>query len=333
MDAALGPYDEYVEIRDPEVFAAWKSTPGLRCLVCRYPVNVYRSVLKRRFVRHGKGNASQRNPYATKSAHETFVHERLKHWVRAELKQHGSNDVRVEARVDTRQPDVLGHIGARSYAVEVQWSSLAKAEAEARTLDIRASGVDEVLWPTRTCAWVEQLPTLGIESFDPLGDDYLAHTGFLAYRPNDGMHPVQTSVREALRTWVSGALAWAYRDHKKAGWAAVTDWKLHTRAQADEIVQKKRLLAKTLDEKIAAQNTQLHQVNEALDDERRRRSGAEQELLQPRGSGPQAGVRNPGTYVRGYPAPRPLRRTGHSVVACIDSLMPRSQYRPLRVPQ
>jgi len=179
----------------------------------------------------------------------SFVHERLKHWVCAELKQHGSNDVRVEARVDTRQPDMFGHIGARSYVVEVQWSSLAKAEAETCTRDIRASGVDEVLWPTRTCAWGEQLPTLGIESFDPPGDDYLAHTGFLAYRPHDGMHPVQASVREVLRAWVSGELAWAYRDHKKAGWATVTDWKLHTRAQSDEIVQKERLLAKALDER------------------------------------------------------------------------------------
>ncbi len=249
MNAALGRYDEYIDIRDPDVFATWQSTPGLRCLVCRHPVSVYRSSAKNPFVRHGKGNASKRDPKVAKSARETFMHERLKHWVCAELRRHGSTDAHVETRVDNRQPDVFGHIGNRGYAVEVQWSPLSKAQAEARTRDMLAGGADAVLWLTQTCAWVEQLPALGIKSFDPDGDDYWAHTGFLTYRPGRGMVPTQVSVREALRAWVAGELAWAYQNHRKAGWARVTDWEQHTRSQAEAIARKNVELARVIDER------------------------------------------------------------------------------------
>ncbi|MGV9615170.1 hypothetical protein [Nocardia xishanensis] len=316
MDAALGRYDEYIDIRDPDVFSTWQATPGLRCLVCRHPVTVYRSSAKNPFVRHGKGNAATGDAREKKTARETFLHYRLKHWVAAELKSHGSPDARVEAHLDTRTPDVFGHIKGRGYAVEVQWSALSRTVAEARTRDLLAGGAHEVLWLTRTCTWAEQLPVLGIRSFDPDDDDYWAHTGFLTHRPQLGLRVAHVSVRAAVRDWVNGELAWAYQDHKKAAWATVTDWKQHTKDQADEIAAKKRQLAdalrerdrlkqvldtartslasnaetiknqattidrsldqqQALEDQITRLNTELHQVQQGRDDERRLRIAAE----------------------------------------------------------
>lgn len=249
MNAALGRYDEYIDIRNPKVFATWQRTPGLRCLVCRHPVTVYRSRAKNPFVRHQIGTAAARDSQATKNARETFLHYRLKYWVAAELKSHGSIDTRVEAHLDTRTPDVFGHINGRGFAVEVQYSALARPVAEARTRDLLATGADEVLWLTRPCSWAEKLPVLGIRSFNPDDNDYWAHTGFLAYLPQRGLSVAHVSVRAAIRDWVNGELAWAHQDHEKAGWATVTDWKQHTKAQAEEIATKKRQLADALTER------------------------------------------------------------------------------------
>ncbi|QBS40392.1 hypothetical protein DMB37_09955 [Nocardia sp. CS682] len=127
------------------------------------------------------------------------MHYRLKHWVCAELRALGAADARLETHLDKRTPDVFGHINGRSYAVEIQWSGLAHDVAEARTHDLKASGAGEVLWLSRPCSWVEKLPVLGIKSFNPTGDDYWAHTGFLTYRTGLGLRPAQISVRAALR--------------------------------------------------------------------------------------------------------------------------------------
>ncbi|CAM4486898.1 hypothetical protein NONI108955_34300 [Nocardia ninae] len=250
MDAALGRHDEYIDIRDPKVFATWQKTPGLRCLVCQHPVTVYHSSAKNPFVRHGKGFGATGDRAAKTSARETFLHFRLKHWVCAELKALGSKDAQVETRLEARTPDVFGHLHGRGFAVEVQWSGLDHSVAQARTRDLLAAGADEVLWLTRPCTWAERLPVLGIISFNPDGDDYTAHTGFLTYRPRLGLRPAHMSVRDFLRDWTAGdRLAWAYVDHKKGGWATVTDWQHHTKAQAEEIAAKKRQLAAALTER------------------------------------------------------------------------------------
>ncbi|KIA60378.1 hypothetical protein [Nocardia vulneris] len=186
MDAALGRYDEYIDIRDPAVFATWQKTPGLRCLVCRHPVTVYHSSAQNPFVRHGKGFGATGDRTVKTSARETFLHFRLKHWVCAQLRALGSEDARVETHLEARTPDVFGHLHGRGYAVEVQWSRLDHAVAEARTRDLLAEGADEVLWLTRPCTWAEKLPVLGITSFNPGGDDYEAHTGFLTYQQHTG---------------------------------------------------------------------------------------------------------------------------------------------------
>ncbi|KAA8884244.1 hypothetical protein F3087_34025 [Nocardia colli] len=250
MDAALGRYDEYIDIRDPGVFATWQKTSGLRCLVCQHPVTVYHSSAKNPFVRHGKGFGVTGDRALRTSARETFLHFRLKHWVCAELRVLGSEDARVETHLEARTPDVFGHLHGRGFAVEVQWSRLDHSDAQARTRDLLAEGADEVLWLTRPCSWAEKLPVLGITSFNPAGDDYEAHTGFLTYRPRAGLRPAHISVRAFLRDWIAGdRLAWAHPDHKKGGWATVTDWQQHTKAQAEEIAAKKRQLAAALTER------------------------------------------------------------------------------------
>ncbi|MGA6209305.1 hypothetical protein ACPESR_31565 [Nocardia testacea] len=267
MDAALGRYDEFIDVRNPDTFNAWRSTPGLRCLVCRHPVEAYRSSGQRPYVRHGRGYGATVSVGERRSATETFLHFRLKHWVCAELQAHGAADAQVEIRLERRTPDVFGHIDGRGYAVEVQWSPLTYTEASARTGDLLAAGADEVLWLTRTCSWIEKLPALGIKSFQSTGEDYQAHTGVLTHRPQSGLRPTQSpvSIRRALHAWTAGELAWAYQDHKKAGWATVTDWKLHTRAQADEILQRKRQLSAALEERDDLKR-QLQQAQAAIDD-------------------------------------------------------------------
>ncbi|WP_280435376.1 hypothetical protein [Nocardia carnea] len=265
MDTALGRYDELIDVRNSDTFNAWRNTPGLRCLVCRHPVEAYHSSRQRPYVRHGKGHAATGSPRQRKTADETFLHFKLKYWVCAELQVHGSSDAHVETRLERRTPDVFGHIDGRGYAVEVQWSPLAHAEALARTRDLLAAGADEVLWLTRTCAWAEKLPVLGVKSFRVAGDDYEAHTGYLAHRPRLGLRPAPISIRHALRSWTAGELVWAHQDHKKAGWATVTDWKLHTRAQADEILQRKRQLSAALTERDNLKR-QLQHAQAAIDD-------------------------------------------------------------------
>ncbi|MFE3024016.1 hypothetical protein [Nocardia tengchongensis] len=49
------------------------------------------------------------------------------------------------------------------------------------------------------------------------------------------MTVTEVSVREFLKQWVVGELAWANTDHTKAGWATVTDWKPYTAEQAETI--------------------------------------------------------------------------------------------------
>lgn len=271
MNAALGRYNNFIDIRDPEAFATWHGKAGLRCLACRHPVTVYEiSSTHNRFVRHGRGRAASLDAKAGKSARETFLHYRLKHWVADELKALGSTDADVEVSVGDRRPDVFGHVDRRGYAVEIQWSPLDYTDAVARTSELRSAGADHVLWLTRSCNWIEQLPALGIKSFDPAGSDYRAHTGFLTYRPRAGLRDTEISVRNMLRQWVADEIAWAYRDHKKAGWATVIDWTQHTKAQANTIAEQRRQLdvARAYTERQALDLTAAKAAAVALESER-----------------------------------------------------------------
>ncbi|MFE3058720.1 hypothetical protein [Nocardia sp. NPDC059239] len=68
--AVLGRYDEFIDITEQEHFLPWRNTPGLRCLVCRHPVEVYHSSRKNLYVRHGKGHGFKGTAQDRKSAGE-----------------------------------------------------------------------------------------------------------------------------------------------------------------------------------------------------------------------------------------------------------------------
>ncbi|MGW4121358.1 competence protein CoiA family protein [Nocardia sp. NPDC004711] len=240
MTAGLGRYDEFIDIAVEESFQAWHNTAGLRCLVCRHPVVVYRSRGKNPFVRHSKGHGVTVSARDRQSAGETFQHLRFKYWVRDELRNRGV-DAEIEVWQDGRRPDVFGKRDGRGYAVEIQWSPLTVEEAHARTEHHRTAGADEVLWLTRSCNWVEQLPALGIKSFTPTsGGHYFAHTGYLRHGRRAELRVEPIAVRQFLDAWIEGELAWGYRETEKAGWATVTDWTAYTAEQADEIDQMRR---------------------------------------------------------------------------------------------
>ncbi|MEV0765155.1 hypothetical protein [Nocardia sp. NPDC050435] len=270
MNAALGRYNEFIDVRDPEVFATWHHTPGLRCLVCKHPVTAYRSRSHNPFVRHGKGAAAQRSSAAARSAHETFLHYRLKYWVRDQLRACGSTDAEVEVSIGDRRPDVFGNIAGRGYAVEIQWSPLDYLEARTRTHELKAAGAENVLWLTRSCNWVELLPALGIKNFDPPRNHYRAHTGYLARGRRGGLYVTEISVQDVLAQWAAGDVAWAYRDHYKAGWATVSDWEQHTKQQAAVIADQNRKLeaATTLISDQAHELETAKQQKQRLEDQR-----------------------------------------------------------------
>lgn len=253
MTAALGPYDEFIDILAAENFCIWHNTAGLRCLVCEHPVEVYRSSRKNPYVHHGKGHGAHASAAERKTAGETFLHRRFRYWVCHELRQRGV-DAAVEVWQDGRRPDVSGTDDqGRSYAVEIQWSSLSFEDARARTEHHRDATGAEVLRLTRACSWVEKLPALGVKSFTPTaGGHYFAHTGHL--RPSRravlGVEPI--AIRSFFEAWIDGELASGYRDTEKAGWATVVDWTTYTAEQADDIAALRRDL-KNADTRVANQ--------------------------------------------------------------------------------
>ncbi|QLY33949.1 hypothetical protein H0264_18485 [Nocardia huaxiensis] len=255
MTAALGRYDEFIDIAVEETFRTWHNTSGLRCLVCRHPVVVYRSRGKNPYVRHSKGHGVTVSAKDRRSAGETFQHLRFKYWVRDELRARGVA-AEIEVWQDGRRPDVFGTREGRGYAVEIQWSPLTVEEARTRTEHHRAAGA-EVLWLTRSCNWVEQLPALGIKSFTPTaGGHYFAHTGFLHRSRRATLRVEPIAVREFLDAWIGGDLAWGHRETMKAGWATVTDWTEYTAEQAKDLTQMRR--------KVEAADTRAAQQAEAI---------------------------------------------------------------------
>ncbi|WP_458686359.1 competence protein CoiA family protein [Nocardia tengchongensis] len=199
-----------------------------------------------------------------KSAGETFQHLRFKYWVRDELRTRGVA-AEIEVWQDGRRPDVFGKRDGRGYAVEIQWSPLTVEEARARTEHHRAAGADEVLWLTRSCNWVEQLPALGIKNFTPTsGGHYFAHTGYLRHGRRTELRVEPIAVQHFLDAWIAGELAWGYRQTKKEGWATVTDWTAYTPEQADEIDQM-QLKVEAADTRVSKQADAIRKQNERTD--------------------------------------------------------------------
>ncbi len=76
---------------------------------------------------------------------------------------------------------------------------------------------------------------LGLYGFNPGSEGYATDFGFLAINPRGELRTATRPVGQALRQWLDGEIAWAYRDSEKAGWATVQDWAQHTKQQAEEI--------------------------------------------------------------------------------------------------
>ncbi|WP_406272545.1 hypothetical protein OH799_32970 [Nocardia sp. NBC_00881] len=236
MTAALTPGGEYVNIIDPAVFNSWHLRKGLSCLGCKNDLTVVERD-QSRFLRHRPGTVAAGRSEAH-SGEETFLHNRMKHWVRNQLRQMGMTDAQVEQSVGNQTPDVYGHYQDRSFAVEVQWSPLAEKVARERTTGLRIAGVDHIVWLTRHCDWVSRIPALGIADFDPPDDEYTAFTGFYCAHSR-GMRESQLSVSSFLQQWIDNELGWAYIDLSRRGWATVTDWEERTRQQSATITNLK----------------------------------------------------------------------------------------------
>jgi hypothetical protein len=91
---------------------------------------------------------------------------------------------------------------------------------------------------------VAQLPALGIEDLEPNACDYRTVSGLLEMGSGPLVTPRQEpyELREFLRQWVDGEVAWGYRDELRKGWASVTDWEQHTKTQAMMIARQRQEL-------------------------------------------------------------------------------------------
>lgn len=248
MVRALGPYEEFIDIRDEAMYSIWKSRRGLRCLYCGQGLGIYhQGRSKERFLRHP--DSSGVVPTGWRSV-ESEEHAAVKYWIRDHLRSIGLTDAEVEQRAGEQFPDVSGTRSGRTFAVEVQFSPLDLATAAARTAGLRAAGCNQVLWIARHCDWIERLPAAGLADFTPSDEGtYHLHTGHLALRTARSGHRAlavqKTSLSRFLTRWVDQELVWAYTTTTTAGWATVTDWEHHTRDQAAQIADLQQRLRRS----------------------------------------------------------------------------------------
>ncbi|MEV0027559.1 hypothetical protein [Nocardia sp. NPDC050793] len=170
--------------------------------------------------------------------------QRLKYWLCGRLVAFGADEADVDRRVGGIRVDILWRIGERTYAVEVRSGPLDRTLAHEHTARLRAAGCDGVLWLCQPGYWVAHLPALGIADFAPPACDYLIDMGMLAAEHSAVAMPRREpfELREFLRGWVSGEIAWGFRDEMTGGWATVTDWEHHTRTQAAVIARQRQEL-------------------------------------------------------------------------------------------
>ncbi|MFF0487999.1 hypothetical protein ACWDSJ_18785 [Nocardia sp. NPDC003482] len=170
--------------------------------------------------------------------------QRFKYWLRGRLLACGADDAEVDRPLGAQTPSVLWRKGSRRCAIEVRSAPVSLAHAQERTARLRAVGCDEVLWLCAPGFWVPRLPALGVDDFAPAVCEYRAVSGRVEAGPAGVVEPTEKSwaVRDFLDGWVSGDLAWGWRDETTGGWATVTDWEQHTRAQALLIAQQRQEL-------------------------------------------------------------------------------------------
>ncbi len=170
--------------------------------------------------------------------------QRLKFWLAARMLAFGADEAVVDRRIGSVTVDVYWRKGDSRYAIEVRTGPLTQELAQAHTDRLRAIGFTGVLWLCAPGFWVAQLPALGIEDLEPNACDYRTVSGVLELGPDGVVVPRQQpyELREFLRQWVDGEVAWGYRDELRKGWASVTDWEQHTKTQAMLIARQRQEL-------------------------------------------------------------------------------------------
>jgi hypothetical protein len=170
--------------------------------------------------------------------------QRFKYWLRGRLLAGGAEDAEVDKPLGAQTPGLVWRSGSRLCAIEVRSAPVTIAHAAERTARLRAVGVDEVLWLCSPGFWVPQLPAVAIDDFAAAGCDYQVVSGLLEAGPTGTATPLEKPrpVRDVVQEWVTGALAFGYRDEIAGGWASVSTWEQHTRAQAAVIAQQRQEL-------------------------------------------------------------------------------------------
>lgn len=180
----------------------------------------------------------------TRCADSQWNAQRLKYWLASRLLAFGADEAVVDHRVGPMTVDVWWRRGGEQFAIEVRTGPLTQQLAQDHTDRLKALGCSTVLWLCAPGFWVSQLPALGIADLSPESCEYRAVHGILEQGPTGLVVPDERpyELREFLRQWVAGEVAWGYRDHFRKGWAAVTDWEKHTRTQALMLEQQRQEL-------------------------------------------------------------------------------------------
>lgn len=170
--------------------------------------------------------------------------QRLKYWLCGRLVAFGADTAEVDQRIGIHRVDIVWRVGDRKYAIEVRGGPLDRVLAQEHTARLREAGCDGVLWLCQPGYWVAHVPALGIADFAPPACDYLAECGMLDATDTALAVPQRSpfELREFIRGWVTGEIAWGYRDEVTGGWATVTDWEHHTRTQAAVIGRQRQEL-------------------------------------------------------------------------------------------
>ncbi|MBO0854318.1 MAG: hypothetical protein J2P18_11165 [Nocardia sp.] len=170
--------------------------------------------------------------------------QRLKYWLRGRLLAAGADDAEVDKPLGAQTPAVVWRRGQRLCAIEVHSSPVSLTDAHERIARLRAVGCREVLFLCPTGYWVGLLPALGIDDFAAAGCAYRAVSGGVEADRLGLLIDRRTpwEVRDFIDRWVAEEVACGYVDEETRGWAAVSDWEAHTRAQATMIAQQRQEL-------------------------------------------------------------------------------------------
>lgn len=170
--------------------------------------------------------------------------QRFKYWLRGRLLAGGADDAEVDKSLGAQTPSLVWRNGTRLCAIEVRSAPVDMAQAAERTARLRAVGVDEVLWLCPPGFWVAHLSAVAVDDFAAAGCEYRVVSGLLATGPTGAAVPCERAwtVRDVMQEWVTGALAFGWRDEITGGWASVGTWEQHTRLQAAMIAQQRQEL-------------------------------------------------------------------------------------------